>query len=276
MAERDPSAASRQDPRIRNGALLLSALVLSPDSALERYRDQRAGDPKLAVEKLQRARDVLDAVAFAIAAGEPARWSHIEEAWALVRDDARRLPEPPLADAPAARRAPAATPPAPSRPVPAADRPSVDETAPVDISKLVPADRILPYRAATEPSPLVRPAPSAPPAPRTPASSPGGDVDETMAIAPLRYPPVALPFGEPKRSGTPILTVEQYASLRAELAARTAPHAELLERYGLPDEEALRAVERHWEQRLRDAPAVRARFDQLLAHYRTWLAERRR
>jgi hypothetical protein len=271
MAERDDGAGSRQDPRIRKGALLLSALVLSPDSALERYRDQRAGDRKLDIEQLRRARDVLDAVAFAIAASEPARWTHVEQAWAALRDDARRLPRLPLADAPAAKHAPRAEPPAPVPSVPA-----VDETAPVDISKLVPAERILPYRAAAEPSPPVRPAPSPPPAPRPRPSTPASDVDGTMAMTPLENAPAALPFAGPQRAGTPTLTVEQYASLRAELEARCTPHALLLGRYDLPDEEAFRAVERHWQQRLQDAPAVRARFDQLLAHYRQWLAERRR
>jgi hypothetical protein len=271
MAEQDDGAGSRQDPRIRNGALLLSALVLSPDSALERYRDQRAGDRQLDVEQLRRARDVLDAVAFAIAGAEPARWTHVEQAWTALRGDARRLPKLPPADASAARHAPGA-----EAPAQVSAGPAVDETAPVDISKVVPAERILPYRAAAEPSPLVRAAPSPPPAPRSRPSTPGSDVDQTMAMAPLGEAPAALPFAEPQRVGTPSLTVEQYASLRAELAARSAPHAELLARYDLADEEALRAVERHWEQRLRDAPAVRARFDQLLTHYRQWLAERRR
>ena len=54
-------AVSRKDPQIRKAALLLSSLVLTPDSALEAFRKRRAADPEVDLSSLERARDIVEA-----------------------------------------------------------------------------------------------------------------------------------------------------------------------------------------------------------------------
>ena len=75
----------RNDPIVRRGALLLSALVLTPDSALSAYRAQRAGIPELDVALLDKARSILDAVSFAIQGDQMGSWRRVEQAWEILR-----------------------------------------------------------------------------------------------------------------------------------------------------------------------------------------------
>jgi hypothetical protein len=78
----------RNDPKVRGWSLLLSSLALTPDVGLGSFRDRRAGDPKLDLEKLKVARGVLDAVAQAIESKDPGRWHRLERAFALLERDA--------------------------------------------------------------------------------------------------------------------------------------------------------------------------------------------
>ncbi len=122
---------SRNDPDIRKGSLLLSTLVLTPDSALETYLTQRVTDRKVTVEQLKRVREALDGIAFAIRGNSQVNWQRIDDAWEILRrirppKPAAARDEPPVAPpraagavspAPAGKLAsPAGQPPAPIRP----------------------------------------------------------------------------------------------------------------------------------------------------------------
>ena len=80
---------SRKDPTIRQGQQLVSSLVSTPDQELAAFRAQRAADPRLDLELVTKARDILDAVAFALRSDRPEDWRKIEQAWEAVHDIAR-------------------------------------------------------------------------------------------------------------------------------------------------------------------------------------------
>lgn len=375
MADDSKHEVSRKDAVIRRAALLLSGLVLSPDNALERYRDKRAGDPRLDVEHLRRARDILDAVGFAIAAGEPERWSAVEQAWESLRKDAAKVPELPeevAATKPAARAAtatsagaqppeqsagqpPDRTPPDPASGDAAAEQsrpPSLArEEGPEDESQL-PAWQGEPPRASAAPlpsgvpkppSPLAappasppQPAPPQPLSPLRPVGPPGipgsveqpgrspaveqaadqqinetaevdlaqlqlgeralpfegaakappsaaddlpplkeSDIDQTAALGVKISLEEALPFDMPSSAKAPELTLEQYASYRAECAV-TPDHAEAIRKcYGVAGEKAHRALEREWTERLAAKPDERQRVTALQERFEAWLRRQR-
>lgn len=269
MTSHDGPPGARQDPNLREGALLLSSLVLTPDSALERYRAHRSGDPHIPVEQLHHARELLDAVAFAIRSGEAARWSRIVQAWRLLRDDARRVP-PPL---PTTGRASPSRRPEPVA-APAQAHPDAGETAELRLGPLAATDP-LPFRGA-----------AAAPLPATPGLAPRSqvDVDETAAAGLVLGDVRPLPFenaaSEPRpssRSGRAgELTLEQYASLRAELRCNPAARLSILTRYRIGHETGLQQLEEQWEQRLAAEPPLRPRLDELVARYEQWLRAQRK
>lgn len=80
----------RKDPLVRRGSLLLSALMLTPDKALDTYRKRRCGDATVELHDLKTARELLDAVAYAIAGNDPDNFRRIHDAWQIVR----RIPRP--------------------------------------------------------------------------------------------------------------------------------------------------------------------------------------
>src|SRR5262245_50333934 len=104
--------ASRSDPETRQASLLLSGLVLTPDSALELFRERRVANKALDLEHLKRARDMLDFVSAAISSGNAEQWARIEQAWKLLQIEiAKVAAKPPPAPAPnAVERAPASAP----------------------------------------------------------------------------------------------------------------------------------------------------------------------
>jgi hypothetical protein len=88
----------------------------------------------------------------------------------------------------------------------------------------------------------------------------GDDLDE----------PLGRPRPNPVARG-PELTLEQYASLRAELAASPSDADALHRRYGVVDPGAVHAA---WTQRLRGDSALGEQFQVLLQRYAAWLARR--
>lgn len=109
---------------MRKASLLLSGLVLTPDSALEAFRKRRAADPTLDDVHLRRARDLLDAIADALTSTDGDKWKGIEQAWNAIQGDGPAVGAPapaagPAAPAPSAPAAPSA-PSAPAGPMPAA------------------------------------------------------------------------------------------------------------------------------------------------------------
>jgi hypothetical protein len=89
-------------------------------------------------------------------------------------------------------------------------------------------------------------------------------------------PKAALPFVAKQGGGEarpPELTLQQYASLCAELAAAATPalSASILAKYRVADPSARAALDAKWAAELAKAPASRAEFERLMAQYRAWL-----
>lgn len=89
----------------------------------------------------------------------------------------------------------------------------------------------------------------------------------------------ALPFVKntvgPALAPFPLLALEAYASLRAELSLWPERSAEILPRYHVINEAARTALEGHWQRALAASPEARATFDKALAEYTAWLRTRR-
>lgn len=98
---------SRSSPEVRKVVLVVSGLALTPDPALPAFRRGRGGDPELDIEHLRRARDIIDALGYAVVAADAERWDRIAEVWRRLEKDARDVPA-------AAREAPLPVKPKPS------------------------------------------------------------------------------------------------------------------------------------------------------------------
>ncbi len=99
-------------------------------------------------------------------------------------------------------------------------------------------------------------------------TAPLGDDSIQKAVA-------ALPFiGERVDAGLvffPRLSIQQYASLCAELALWPERSGEILRRYHVMNEAAPRALFEHWQAELAASPEARAAFEEHLASYTAWL-----
>ncbi|MBM4359268.1 MAG: hypothetical protein FJ096_14295 [Deltaproteobacteria bacterium] len=152
--------ADRSHLRVRKWSLLLSSLALTPDAGFEAFRERRAADPKLPVERLRMARTLLDAVAQAIESTEAGRWSRIEQAHAILVRDATFDPSVPVEEP---------APPGPSRVVKASSALAVEAVAPLPGPSL-PSPSVEPVAPLPGPS---LPSPSVPlPGPSLPSPSP--------------------------------------------------------------------------------------------------------
>ena len=83
----------------------------------------------------------------------------------------------------------------------------------------------------------------------------------------------ALPFVKAAGEAVVLLTVEQFASLQAELAVSPEERAGILARYGVAGEVGLRAVYADWEMRFAEGPGVRAVFEARFAEFRDYLRQ---
>lgn len=103
-----------------------------------------------------------------------------------------------------------------------------------------------------------------------------GDVNQTEALGMVIDFGDALPFpADDAPSAGPIeLTLEQYASLSAELAAYPDRQDDTFCRYGLASPDSRAALEASWSARLRESPEMNERWLGLVRHYREWLANR--
>ncbi len=70
------------------------------------------------------------------------------------------------------------------------------------------------------------------------------------------------------------MTLEQYASLEAELAVGRAPRAALFLTYELLHEAALGAPRADWERKLAGMPEERARLARVLEELTAWVRMR--
>jgi hypothetical protein len=78
------------------------------------------------------------------------------------------------------------------------------------------------------------------------------------------------------RLPSPELNVEQYAWLAVRCEIDPASTPALCRQHGIETDEALLALEQLWRERVAADPALRARFEQLVTHYRDWIARRGR
>lgn len=132
-----------------------------------------------------------------------------------------------------------------------------------------------------------RPAPPGPPAPgqgvhgiaRTqPVAVAPSTLGETMPLGGTALQAAvaaALPFIGSKGAASVVpftaLTVEQYVSLRVDLALRPGEARETLRRYGVPTEASHRALDAHWRQQRAERPEVRAALEAAMETYLAWL-----
>ena len=292
----------RNDPAIRKGALLLSSLVLTPREGLEAYRDRRVANKQVDLESLAKARAVLDAVGFVLRSESAADWRKVEQAYEVLRGV--KAPSEGTEEEP---------PPAPPRVDADEDRPEATWSAPTERAQVLPgvatASTQPPARSPVVPPPPVPVAAAVPASPAevdstavvaaleegitlpfealdvADAPPPVADalppqtsnIDETAALGVALDLGDVLPFdrGDAPAPETEF-TIEQYASLCAERdLVGQANVGRVLERYALPSQDALRALDAAWTERLVD-PTKRARFDHLRARYRQWLEQPRR
>jgi hypothetical protein len=90
-----------------------------------------------------------------------------------------------------------------------------------------------------------------------------------------------LPFGQgasrkpASPAAVPSLTLEQYATLSAELSLAPERAAHIRARYLVTSDEAFRALNQQWQERLSADPALSRRFAALREHYRNWLTQKK-
>jgi Pentapeptide repeats (8 copies) len=116
---------------------------------------------------------------------------------------------------------------------------------------------------ARPPAPDAQPAASAQPAGRPPVLRAPKELSGTMDITQAPRGP-ALPFAMILGGGVPLLTLEEYAALRANLTVKGEEDAETWKRFGIKsaaDKEALQAT---FASRFRENAAVQKRFIELL------------
>ena len=128
-----------------------------------------------------------------------------------------------------------------------------------------------------KPAPAEAPAPGRGTAKTMPVPVIPSSMGETLPLGDdtLRKAVAAVPFaGSTAGAGVvpfPALTVQQYVSLRADLAARPERWTETLRSYGVPSEASRRALDQHWQEQLAARPELRAELDAAVATYTSWL-----
>jgi hypothetical protein len=163
------------------------------------------------------------------------------------------------------RSVPPTAPTAPLAPIIAAPRPAFDPDAPMDLGGTVVAssgnpaasDDKLPFRKSNDAP--ARPSPTGAPAP-------GGLPFRAAAGAAPTPAPAAVPAPRATR-----FTLEQFASLSAEIAVTPSAVAQVRGRYGL-DEASHRAEAEEWGRRFSADKDLFARYGGLFQSYRDWLA----
>ena len=132
----------------------------------------------------------------------------------------------------------------------------------------------LPFRAAAGASPA---APGHDLAKTKPMAVMRSALGETLPLGgdALQKAVVAVPFagstGGVGLVSFPSLTVQQYVSLRMDLAARPEREGETLLRYKVPSAASRRALEEHWQEQLALRPELRVELDAAVAIYVNWL-----
>ena len=97
---------------------------------------------------------------------------------------------------------------------------------------------------------------------------PDGDDSIAKAAAVLPFPDTTVDTG---LVPFPRLSLEQYASLRAELSVWPERSIQILSRYYVMVDTERDALEKHWQTQLAASPEMRATFEKALADYTAWL-----
>lgn len=156
---------------------------------------------------------------------------------------------------------------------------SLGGTAELDVHRI--ASRVLAFDPAS--------APATHPEPREPVRGPAAlgrtadlDVHHLVSAimpfgardAPLPGPSRPATAGPPAQAPElPELTLEQYASLAAEIAAAPLHAAATRAKYGVPSEQAHHALNALWDRRFAEDRAQHERWARLVAEYRAWLRQ---
>jgi hypothetical protein len=103
-------------------------------------------------------------------------------------------------------------------------------------------------------------------------TTPVGDDSIEKVVSALPYPG--------NTTGTaiilfPRLTLEQYASLCAELSVYPERLTDIRRRYHVMNTAAHRALDEHWRTALNESPAARAKFHVDLTRFTAWLRAKR-
>jgi hypothetical protein len=250
----------RNDETVRQGALLLSALVLTPDSALAAFRDRRTADPELDVELLTQARAILDALGICLRTRRAENWQRVKRAWEILRHVAPGEERVVPATTDAASRGCATM--ISARPASAATRAAL--SAPIDSTAfMAPIDAVvpaaLPFDGSHEAPPNVGPL------------QPHAAVGETASFD---VDDLGVDETSPFRHAVAVHAqdVARYAAIVASTEdVSPARRAELHLHYGVRDERARRALDQQMGSAFRHEPALRARFASELERWRQYL-----
>jgi hypothetical protein len=150
-------------------------------------------------------------------------------------------------------------------------------------------DAVLAQRSAAAGAPRDTPPPETaapqPAAPMPPVVRPPASIARTAQSlelpAALREPKRALPpppaMGSaldettPVGAGVPNLTLQQYASLRAELEVRPHRWSQILPQYRVKHQAAFGALDEHWQRTFAEHPEQRAVFEAFRTECAAWL-----
>ena len=270
-------SAPRDDELLRRGAVLLSALVLTKDDGLPRFRAQRVADQRVTDEQLAQARTVLDAVTYALLGEGRDNWKRIEEAHRILRrneppkagkpaqspDAQPRVGSPPPIDPPVqpalavASRAEPPLPPAVTTPVPAPMGPS---SSPGPSPWLPNAAENAPALPAAMVAHLSAPTPF--------EAGPGGSLDETAALDPAMFAELApTPFQAGVAQPPPSAVEHERADFAGETGILDAASiGDVVAAYPLPTKLPM-AVERYAALVARSAEASEGELAELHREY---------
>ena len=139
-------------------------------------------------------------------------------------------------------------------------------------------DETLPFDGATPSG--EEPASDVEPGPDSEAPTLEAGLDGTAFLAPLDLgldddAPIVGPASVPPAPPLPELTLDQFASLQAELAVHPDRAAAIRARYHLLDEASQRRLEELWQERFAASPVERRAFTATVAQFRRWLEGRR-
>jgi predicted nucleic acid-binding protein len=274
-----PERSERSGPAVRQAAMRISQLLLTPDTALEAFRVTRR--LSLASADVGKVRGIVDRLNDALIGDTAAGHELVSRVWQALADEPgpqapgrggmRRSPSVEVISLPPAsaiESARAAETPAPSAvhdegtvvaPEARVARPwamlGEEETAHAPASEAAITRFIRPDAASATPQDAAAVQPVL-------AARPTDDRDATHKLRPIALAPVA-----------PLeLTLDQHAALSAECDVYPAYRAQIQAKYNIPDTASRETVDRAWSARLVKDAALRRRWHERYQACRAALA----